>query len=152
MTLACPHCAAQMPDTAGFCPGCGRTMLAATRAQGKVGVLPETLAGALTYFIVPAIVFLLVAPYKKNSFVRFHSLQCFGVVLAAVIIGAILRVGGIVLFFVPALGPLLIWLVSMVVSLAFIMIWIVLVVKALQGEMFKLPFIGDLAEQHAASV
>src|SRR5256885_16724957 len=47
MTISCPACAAQMPDTGAFCPGCGRAMRAVERARGTVGVLPETLAGAL---------------------------------------------------------------------------------------------------------
>ena len=119
------------------------------RARGTVGVLPETLAGALAYFLVPAILFLLVEPYNKNRFVRFHSFQCIGVWLAAVVVGAILRVAGVLLFFIPILGHLIVWLVSMVVTLALIMVWIVLVVKALQGEMFKLPVVGAFAEQQA---
>jgi uncharacterized membrane protein len=137
-----------MPDTAAFCPSCGRAMLP-ERARGKVGVLPETLAGALAYFLVPAIVFLLVEPYKKNPFVRFHSFQCIGVWLAAVVMGAVLRILGVVLFVIPVLGHLLVWLVSMVVILAFIMIWIVLVLKALLGEMLKLPVVGEFAEKQA---
>jgi uncharacterized membrane protein len=138
-----------MPETAAFCPGCGRAMRLSERAHGMVGVLPETLAGALAYFLVPAIVFLLVEPYNKNRFVRFHSFQCIGVWLAAVVIGAILRVAGVLLFVIPILGHLLVWLVSMVVTLALVMVWIVLVVKALQGEMFKLPVVGAFAEQQA---
>ena len=114
-----------------------------------MGVLPETLAGGLAYFLVPAIVFLLVEPYRKNRFVRFHSFQCIGVWLAAVVTGAVLRILGVVLFVVPVLGHLLVWLVSMVVILAFIMIWIVLVLKALLGEMFKLPVVGEFAEKQA---
>ena len=120
------------------------------RARGTVGVLPETLAGALAYFLVPAILFLLVEPYKKNRFVRFHSFQCIGVWLAAVVMGAVLRILGLLLFVIPVLGHLLVWLVSMVVILAFIMIWIVLVLKALLGEMFKLPLVGEFAERQAS--
>ncbi len=127
-------------------------MTSPMRAQGTVGVLPETLAGALAYFILPAIVFLLVEPYKTNRFVRFHAFQSLGALLASAIVGAILRIAGVVLFFIPLLGHLLVWLVSMLVSLAFLMIWIVMIVKALQGEMFKLPVVGDLAEKQAASV
>jgi len=36
-----------------------------------------------------------------------------------------------------------------VVALAVIVIWLVLVIKAFQGEMFKLPLLGDLAGQQA---
>ncbi len=147
MSISCPHCAASMPDTAAYCPGCGRAMGPVERARGTVGALPETLAGALAYFLLPAIVFLLVEPYNKNRFVRFHSFQCLGLCLVGLVVGASLRVVGFLLFFIPGLGHLLVWLVSMVVGLAFFMVWVVLVVKALQGEMFKLPLVGDFAER-----
>ncbi len=117
------------------------------RARGMVGVLPVTLAGALAYFLLPAIIFLFIEPYNKNRFVRFHSFQCIGVWLAAILIGALLRIAGVVVYSIPVIGHLLIWLLSMVVGLAFLMTWIVLLVKALQGEMFKLPVIGSLAER-----
>lgn len=150
MPISCPQCAASMPETAAYCPGCGRTMRPVERARGSVGALPETVAGALAYFLLPAIVFLLVEPYNKSRFVRFHSFQCLGVCLAGLVIGAMLRAAGFALFFIPALGRLLFLLVSMVVSLAFFAVWVVLIVKALQGEMFKLPLVGDFAERHTA--
>jgi uncharacterized membrane protein len=150
MPISCPECAAQMPDTAAFCPGCGRSMRATERARGTVGVLPQTLAGALAYFVFPAIVFLLVDPYNKNRFLRFHSFQCFGVYLAGVVVVASLRIVGFLLFLIPVIGQPLVWLISMVVGLAFFMLLIVLLVKALQGEMFKLPFLGDFADRKAA--
>ena len=141
-----------MPDAAAYCPGCGRAMRPVERAQGSVGALPETLAGAMAYCtIIPAIVFLLVEPYSKNRFVRFHSLQCIGVCLVTLVVGAMLRVVGFVLFFIPVLGHLLVWLLSMVVTLAFFVVWVVLVVKALQGEMFKLPLVGNFAERRATA-
>ena len=58
---------------------------------------------------------------------------------------------GVLLFFIPVLAPLLLLLVSMVVGLGFFVIWVVLIVKALQGEMFKLPLLGDFAEQKMLS-
>jgi uncharacterized membrane protein len=142
-----------MPDAAAFCPGCGLSMQAEMqRAQGNVGVLPQTLAGALAYCtILPAIVFLLVAPYSRDRFVRFHSFQSIGLWLAALVIGAALRVAGFVLFFIRSLGPLVSGLASILVILGFFVIWVVLIVKALQGEMFKLPVVGDFAEQQAAA-
>lgn len=138
-----------MPDDAAYCPGCGCSMRSIERAHGMVGALPETLAGALAYFILPAVLFLLIEPYSKNRFVRFHSLQCLGACLAGVVIGAALRVASFVLFFVPVFGPLLVLLLSMVVGLASFAVWVVLVVKALQGEMFKLPIVGEFAERQA---
>src|SRR5271169_1620340 len=101
MSISCPQCASSMPDTAAYCPGCGRAMSLGERAQGTVGALPETVAGAIAYFFLPAIVFLLVEPYSKNRFVRFHSFQCLGLFLVGVVLGATLRVLGFMLFFVP---------------------------------------------------
>jgi len=61
-----------------------------------------------------------------------------------------LALAGFLLFFVPVLGHLISWLAYMVVSLGFFVIWVVLIVKALQGEMFKLPWVGDFAKQKIA--
>jgi uncharacterized membrane protein len=151
MSLFCPDCAAPMPDIAAFCPGCGRAMGPEERAHGTVGVLPEKLAGAVAYFVLPAIVFLLIPPYSKNRFVRFHSFQCLGVCLAGLVLGASLRVAGYLLFFIPAFGRLFFLLVSMLVGLGFFVIWVVLIVKALQGEKFKLPLVGVFAERQTAA-
>ena len=121
------------------------------RVQGNVGGLPRTIASALAYFtIIPAIIFLLVEPYKRDRFLRFHSFQCIGFWLAALVIGAVVRTAAFLLFFVPILGYLVVLLLSMLTSLGLFVIWVVLIVKALQGEMFKLPVVGDLAEQHAS--
>jgi uncharacterized membrane protein len=48
------------------------------------------------------------------------------------------------------LGPLLVVLVSTVVALGIFVIWLVLVVKAFQGEMFQLPVLGEFAAQQVA--
>jgi uncharacterized membrane protein len=152
LPLACPDCAARMPEAAAFCPGCGRAMQIATRAQGKVGLLTENIGGALAYFtFIPAIVFLLLEPYKKNRFVRFHSIQSLLLSATAVLIAFALKLGGLLLFVIPVVGPLVLVLISMFVGLAALVTWVVLVVKAFQGEMFKLPGLGDFSEQHASS-
>jgi uncharacterized membrane protein len=52
-----------------------------------------------------------------------------------------------VLALIPAIGYLLAWLVSALALLGLIILWLVLVVKALQGATFKLPLIGNLAEK-----
>ncbi len=138
-----------MPDDAAYCPGCGRAMKSRERATGTIGALPEIIAGALAYFLIPAIIFLLVEPYNRNRFVRFHSYQSIAVCVAGTIVGALVRIAAFILFFIPLLGHLVVWLISMVISLAWVILWIVLVVKALQGEMFRLPLLGDFAEKQA---
>jgi uncharacterized membrane protein len=141
-----------MPEDAAFCPECGRSMRPEKRAHGQVGVLPEVVAGALAYFLVPAFVFLFVDPYRKNRFVRFHSFQCIGAWLIAIVIAAAVRILAVLLNLMPVVGYLLISLLSIVMVLAVLTTWLVLIVKALQGEMFKLPVIGTMAEQQAEKV
>ena len=147
---SCPHCAAQMPETAAFCPGCGRSMQTEARAQGKVGLFPEPIGGALAYLtFIPAIVFLVLEPYKNNRFVRFHSFQCLLLWGGGILVAIALKLAGLLLFIIPVLGPLLVVLVSTVVAFGAVAIWLVLVVKAFQGLMFKLPLLGDFADQQA---
>jgi uncharacterized membrane protein len=112
------------------------------RVRGRVGALPETLAGALAYFLLPAIVFLLLNPYKKNRFVRFHSIQCIVFFMVGV---------AVLLLCFAVISPLFLVLISLVVGFALFVVWSVLIVKALQGEMLKLPLIGPFAESHSSS-
>jgi uncharacterized membrane protein len=138
-----------MPDDSAFCPGCGHG-LGASPPLGTTGGISDNIAGALAYVtIIPAIVFLLVEPFKRNRFIRFHSFQCVFLVLAAFVLGLALKFGLAVLILVPVLGQLMVLLISMVISIGCLILWIVLIVKALQGEMFKIPFVGDLAQKQA---
>ena len=153
MPLACPDCAAQMPETAAFCPACGGAVAPQPRAQGKVGGLAENIAGALAYFtFIPAIIFLWREPYNKNGFVRFHSVQCLVVWAAAAPAAALLRLATVFLFMIPVAGPLAVVLLTGLSGLAAFVIWLVLVAKALQGEWFRLPLLGNLAARYAGQV
>ena len=74
----CSSCGTQMPAGATVCPACNRSITpVAGTIQTNVGGLTDNVAGALAYVtIIPAIVFLVLEPYKKNRFIRFHSFQC----------------------------------------------------------------------------
>jgi len=118
-------------------------MHARPKAEGRVGPLPESIAGGLAYVtFIPAILFLFLEPYKSNRFVRFHAFQCLFAYVAAIVIGVVLRLVSVAL-------PLLVLLVDVVVGLAALFVWLVLMVKALQGEWFKLPLLGDFAERYS---
>ncbi len=45
---------------------------------GQVGGLDQNLAAALAYFVVIGIVWLVLEPYNKNKFIKFHSIQAIG--------------------------------------------------------------------------
>ncbi len=86
--------------------------------------------------VITGIVFYIVE--KDNKFVRFHAMQ------SIVTFGAI-WVASFVLGFIPVLG----WIVAGLLGLVSLVLWIVLMIKAFQGEKFKLPVAGDIAEQNA---
>ncbi|HEY6337192.1 MAG TPA: hypothetical protein VIW68_01740 [Candidatus Sulfotelmatobacter sp.] len=125
-------------------------MRAPARALERVGLLTENIAGALAYFtFIAATVFLLREPYSKNRFVRFHCLQCLLLTLTCLLAGVALKMVSVVLFLIPVVGPLFVSLVSITAVLAAFVLWLVLAVKAFQGDLFALPVLGDLAEQQA---
>jgi len=103
--------------------------------------LSDNAAGALAYVtFIPAIIFLIVEPYNKNSYIRFHSWQCIFLSIAAFAINTVLAI-------IPILG----WILMPFVSLAFLVVAIICILKALKGQRIKLPFIGDLAEKQAGA-
>lgn len=123
------------------------------KVQGRVGFLPRNIAGALAYLTcIPAIIFLTLDPYRSDRFVRFHSIQCLLLWLAGLIIGLAIRLLALVLFMIPVVGVLLISLISVLAVLAAFFVWLVVVVKAIQGQEFKLSLLGELAEHYAPAL
>lgn len=112
-----------------------------TPSQPVQSGLSDTAAGALAYVtFIPAIIFLVVEPYNRNPFVRFHSWQSIFLGIAAFAIDMILTV-------IPVVG----WMILPFAGLAFLIIWVIVLLKALKGERFKLPLIGALAEKQAGA-
>jgi uncharacterized membrane protein len=109
-----------------------------TKDLGKTSTgMQPNVAALLSYLVgfITGIIFYLIE--KENKFVRFHAMQSivtFGFLFA---LGFVLAVSGIGIALLPVL-----WVLEIV-------LWIVLMVKAYQGEMFKLPVIGDIAEKNS---
>jgi uncharacterized membrane protein len=111
-----------------------------SEATAQTG-LSENAAGALAYVtIIPAVIFLIVEPYNRNSYIRYHSWQ-----------SIFLCVGAIAIHLVLGMIPIIGWIIVPFVSLGFLVLWIIVILKALKGERFKLPVIGDLAEKQAGA-
>ncbi|MFC1621117.1 DUF4870 domain-containing protein [Candidatus Omnitrophota bacterium] len=105
--------------------------------ETSIGMQPN-LAALLCYLLgwITGLVFYLVE--KKNKFVRFHAIQ------SIVVFGG-LAVINIVLLVIPVIGAL----IGLLLSLLALVLWILLMIKAYQGEMFKLPIAGDIAEKNS---
>ncbi|HCM38080.1 MAG: hypothetical protein UV61_C0009G0060 [Candidatus Gottesmanbacteria bacterium GW2011_GWB1_43_11] len=101
----------------------------------------DNILGAVAYLLgfITGIVLLLVE--KKSQFVRFHAMQ------STILFGGlfVLNLG---LGFIPLLG----WLVGLVLFIAAFILWLVLMWKAFNGEMYKLPYVGELAEKQLAKM
>jgi uncharacterized membrane protein len=139
--MQCPSCHAEIGNTATFCPLCGASTVAGGVAPvvAQASGLSETAAGVIAYItIIPAIIFLAMEPYNRSSFVRFHSWQSIFLGIAAIAIS-------IVLVVIPIIG----WILLPILDLGLLVLWIIVVVKANKGERYKLPFIGNFAEQQA---
>jgi uncharacterized membrane protein len=104
------------------------------------GGLQSNVAAALAYIPILAIVWLLVEPYSKDRFVKFHSIQSLGLAVASIGVS-------IVLGMIPILG----WILLLFLPLAIFVVWILCAVKAYQNEKYKLPVVGDFAEKQAAA-
>ena len=93
--------------------------------------LDENVAGFICYLFgfITGIVFLVVE--KESRFVKFHAMQSTITFLGLFVI--ILLFGGI-----PVIGSLIV-----IFSL---ILWLVLMIKALQGKRYLLPIVGKMAE------
>ncbi len=103
----------------------------------STGIQPN-LAGLLCYVLgwVTGIVFLILE--KENQFIRFHAVQ-------SIFTFGVITIAQIILSRIPFTGWILGWLIGV---LAFIL-WIVLMVKAYQGQKYKLPWAGNIAEKQS---
>ncbi len=117
----------------------------AQQDQGKCSNgLQANVAAALSYALGPitGIVFYLIE--KENKFVRFHAMQSiivFGTIFV-VSIGSSFMLG-------MMLPPAIVSMISNIIGMVSLALWVVLMIKAFQGENFKLPIAGDIAEKNS---
>ena len=101
--------------------------------------MEENMASLLCYILtwVTGLIFYLVE--KENKTVRFHAMQS---ILTFLPLTILLSVFWFMSLFIP-----FIWILSMLIGLLIFILWIVLMIKAYQGEKFKVPIVGDIAER-----
>jgi len=113
------------------------------------GGLEPNIAAFLGYLIgILAIVWLVIEPYNKNRFIRFHAFQAIGFFVATVVLSIALTILSFIIGMVPGLNLILIVLWPLL-WLAILLVWLLLMFKAYKNEMWKLPVIGPFAEKWA---
>jgi uncharacterized membrane protein len=135
-------------DNVGFCPSCGAPQAegvatAMTPAASTQSGLSENVAGLLCYLLgwITGLIFFLT---DKRPFVRFHAAQSIvvfgGLTIVRIVLSMLFISGGLAGF---SAGVGILWLVSIVG----LVLWILLMVKAYQGEKYRIPLAADLADQ-----
>lgn len=152
----CTKCGAEVPVSAQFCQVCGQPQSAATTTPnaGPVQTYPvtassglsENAAACLSYVLgwVTGIIFFLI---DRRPYVRFHAAQSIvtfgGLHLIRIVLGMVFGIG----FFYGGFGGG--WgigfLLIACIGLVSFVLWIVLMIKAFQGERFMVPVAGDIA-------
>jgi uncharacterized membrane protein len=147
----CSKCGASVPEAATFCQKCGQPQPASATPAQHSGLSQNT-AALLSYALgwFTGLIFFLI---DKRPYVRFHAAQSIitfgGLHILRAVLGMVLGVGwwfggrhnvGRIALAWPILG---------LIGLASFVLWIVLMVKAYQGQKFKLLLAGNLAEDWA---
>lgn len=155
----CSKCGTSVDAGAAFCPSCGAPQATTSATASSAGAaapspalhqtgLAENVAGALCYlfgWITGLILFLI----DKRPYVRFHAVQSIvvfgGLNIISFLLATVFGIGMIGLGGFRGLG--FSWGVISLVDLVTFILWILLMVKAYQGERFRVPIAADLGEQ-----
>lgn len=118
--------------------------------QGTTGTgLASNIASLLCYICPPltGIIFLLIE--KEDNDVKFHAWQSvvFGIA-AYVVILALELFAGIMGRIAGVLGVIVDFFIP-IVTLAVLIVWIICLIKAYQGDRWRIPVIGDFAAKKA---
>jgi uncharacterized membrane protein len=155
-TAFCASCGSPTTPTAGIsiAGGVQGAVVAISPAPASPGsqTMATNLVGALTYLagFITGIIFLMLEPYKGNSFVRFHAYQ--SILLSAawvvfwiawMIMSAILTPLAVSRFRVIS-SPLMLLL-----SLVGLGMWVFPMYQAYEQKLFKLPIVGKFAARRA---
>ena len=139
--MFCPKCGTENPEGTKFCSECGAELgVTAKPTETSVG-LSANVAGLLCYVggWISGIVFLVIE--KKSKFVKFHAWQ-------SIMVFGVLTVVYLILFSIPIIG----WVLGWIISVLGLVLWIILMIQAGTGKMWKLPWAGNWAEKQASKV
>ena len=161
----CASCGSQVEGR--FCAKCGATVdgppvagpppggyAAGNPPPAASAGMSDNVASLLCYLVgfITGILFLVIEPYNKNRVVRFHAFQSIFLNVAWFAIFIVLSIFGTILAVVHlyVLLPLL-GLLHLLLWLAFLALWIYMMVTAYQGKQVELPVIGALARKQAGA-
>lgn len=109
--------------------------------------ISDNAAGAISYLtFIPAILFLLLPPYKESNDVRFHAWQSVLLDMAAFVIEIIFGAIALLTLF---LGAVSVAYLLRAISVLWLILWLTCLIQAMRGKRFKVPLLGNIAEKLA---
>ena len=156
----CASCGA--PVEGKFCPKCGAAIVAGASAPAPLpsaypapvsAPLADNVASTLCYVVglITGIIFLVLEPYSKNRTIRFHAFQSIFLNVAIIAIDIVASVFFRVLIAITGVFGFLALLFWPIFALAWILLWLYLLISTYQGKTIVLPVIGPLAQKQAQS-
>ncbi|HTR48276.1 MAG TPA: DUF4870 domain-containing protein [Verrucomicrobiae bacterium] len=145
----CTKCGAVVADNAGFCASCGAPQAGANPAASPSAQsqMDEKLAGLLCYVVgwITGLIFYFI---DKRPYVRFHAAQSIvvfgGLHILSIVLGMFF---GVSMFATGFAGFSMAWALIGLINIAAFVLWILLMIKAYQGDRFRVPVAADIAEK-----
>ncbi|MFC1927142.1 zinc-ribbon domain-containing protein [Chloroflexota bacterium] len=142
--MFCSKCGAENPAGAKFCSKCGAELdVAATPTEGVARPEAESstglsanVAGLLCYVLIWVTGIIFVVLENKSTFVKFHAWQ-------SIMTFGVLTVAQLALGWIPFVG----WILSILIGILMFVLWLILIIQAGTGKMWKVPWAGDWAEK-----
>lgn len=145
--MFCSKCGVENPDGAKFCSKCGVALVVSTtptegaakpEVESSTG-MSANVAGLLCYVLgwVTGIIFVVLE--QKSTFVKFHAWQ-------SIMTFGVLSVASLILVWIPFVG----WIFGTLIGILSFILWIILMIQAGTGKMWKVPWAGDWAEKQAS--
>ena len=145
--MFCSKCGAENPEAAKFCSKCGADLAtpakltegaAKPEAESSTGLSANT-AGLLCYVLTWVTGIIFVVLEKKSTFVKFNAWQ-------SIMTFGVLSVASLILVWIPFVG----WILGTLIGILSFILWIILIIQAGTGKMWKVPWAGDWAEKQAS--
>ena len=152
MAQFCAACGAQMADGSAACAACGKAAGSGAPASSTAAGGNDNIIALLCYSpvsIVGIILCLVVEPYSKSKFCRFHAFQAIFTAVAIVALFITFAILSVVIGMILPVMLILIPILYFVVWLGCIILAIMMMIHAYQGKMTKLPVVGGFAAKMA---
>jgi uncharacterized membrane protein len=142
--MFCSQCGKENPEGAKFCSKCGAELgVAATPTEGSAKPEAESstglsanVAGLLCYVLAWVTGIIFVVLENKSTFVKFHAWQ-------SIMTFGVLTVAQLALGWIPFVG----WILRVLIGILMFVLWLILIIQAGTGKMWKVPWAGDWAEK-----